>query len=315
MAVSQRIYLDHNATSPLRPEAGRGRPARAAAARKCLVRPCRRPGRTGRNRERPRESGPSRRRPGEERRLHQRRHRGCQSRPDAKLPPPRAAGDDPAPPGSDRASLRSQRPPVSRGCRRAHPGRFGRDPRSGLARGTHLAKAGDERVLVSVQLANNETGVIQPVAEVGPDRSRAWRAGAYRCGPGGGQDPGRHGRAWGRCADPVRPQDRRPEGSRRRDPRLGPVRDRRPADPRRRAGKGLSGRHRERGGHRRLRRGGRACRCRGWSRNPPGSGGCATWRRPSFAGSRPMSLLWLPALSGCLIPSPLPYPASKPRRR
>ncbi|QRM31471.1 cysteine desulfurase family protein [Microvirga sp. VF16] len=29
----------------------------------------------------------------------------------------------------------------------------------------HLEKAGDERVLVSVQLANNETGVLQPVAE------------------------------------------------------------------------------------------------------------------------------------------------------
>lgn len=30
----------------------------------------------------------------------------------------------------------------------------------------HLEKAGEERVLVSVQLANNETGVIQPVAEI-----------------------------------------------------------------------------------------------------------------------------------------------------
>nr|WP_243368929.1 cysteine desulfurase family protein [Microvirga solisilvae] len=30
----------------------------------------------------------------------------------------------------------------------------------------HLEKAGDERVLVSVQLANNETGVIQPIAEI-----------------------------------------------------------------------------------------------------------------------------------------------------
>jgi cysteine desulfurase len=29
----------------------------------------------------------------------------------------------------------------------------------------HLEKAGDERVLVSIQLANNETGVLQPVAE------------------------------------------------------------------------------------------------------------------------------------------------------
>ncbi len=30
----------------------------------------------------------------------------------------------------------------------------------------HLEKAGDERVLVSVQLANNETGVIQPIPEI-----------------------------------------------------------------------------------------------------------------------------------------------------
>lgn len=30
----------------------------------------------------------------------------------------------------------------------------------------HLERAGDERVLVSVQLANNETGVLQPVAEI-----------------------------------------------------------------------------------------------------------------------------------------------------
>jgi cysteine desulfurase len=30
----------------------------------------------------------------------------------------------------------------------------------------HLAEAGEERVLISVQLANNETGVVQPVAEI-----------------------------------------------------------------------------------------------------------------------------------------------------
>ena len=135
MAVSQRIYLDHNATSPLRPEA-------AEVVLRALQLPgnassVHAEGRAARAEieKRPREGGPSRRRPGEERRLHQRRDRGCESGPDAKLPPPRAAGDDPAPPGSGRASLRSQRPPVSRGCRRAHPGRFQRDPRSGLARG------------------------------------------------------------------------------------------------------------------------------------------------------------------------------------
>ena len=51
-----------------------------------------------------------------------------------------------------------------------------------------LLAASGEPALVSVMLANNETGVIQPVAEVAAMRPPARRAGPLRCGTGGGPD-------------------------------------------------------------------------------------------------------------------------------
>ncbi len=89
------------------------------------------------------------------------------------------------------------------------PGRRRWAHRSGLARGAAASRPEPDRVLVSVQLANNETGVIQPVAEIARPRSRAWRASACGRGAGGRQDPDRYRGARGRCADALGPQDRR----------------------------------------------------------------------------------------------------------
>ena len=47
--------------------------------------------------------------------------------------------------------------------------------------------------LVSLMLANNETGVIQPVAEAAGDRPSPWRVAARRCGPGARSDASGHG--------------------------------------------------------------------------------------------------------------------------
>ena len=81
---AMRSYLDHNATSPLRPEAARGDGARAGAAGQSLLGPCRRAGRPCRPRGGAgRGRGPGRGH-GQGRHLHQRRDRGEQRRPDAR---------------------------------------------------------------------------------------------------------------------------------------------------------------------------------------------------------------------------------------
>ena len=38
--------------------------------------------------------------------------------------------------------------------------------------------------LISVMMANNETGVLQPVEEIAKDRSRSWRLFSHRRGAG-----------------------------------------------------------------------------------------------------------------------------------
>ena len=66
-----------------------------------------------------------------------------------------------------------------------------------------------------VMLANNEIGVIQPIAEIGRDLPAARRAAALRRHAGRRQDPGRCRAAWRRPDELLGPQDLRPEGHRR----------------------------------------------------------------------------------------------------
>ena len=70
--------------------------------------------------------------------------------------------------------------------------------------------------LVAVMLANNETGVIQPLTDVVTPRARARGPRPLRRRAGGGQDPDRRARPGRGPARAVRPQDLRPEGRGRR---------------------------------------------------------------------------------------------------
>ena len=76
--------------------------------------------------------------------------------------------------------------------------------------------AGDTRpALVSVMLANNETGIVQPAAEIARLAHARRRSLSLRCGAGGRQDAARHDRGRRRSADLVGAQARRPAGGRR----------------------------------------------------------------------------------------------------
>ena len=77
------------------------------------------------------------------------------------------------------------------------------------------------RALVSLMLANNETGVVQPVSEAARLVHEAGGLAACRCRPGGWPDLLRYQRAWGGFHDAFRPQARRSQGCRRADQALG----------------------------------------------------------------------------------------------
>ena len=77
------------------------------------------------------------------------------------------------------------------------------------------AAIADRTVLVSVMAANNEIGVLQPLAEIGAIAQRAWRAASHRCRAGGRQGSDRRRRDRSRSAVADRPQVLRPEGRRR----------------------------------------------------------------------------------------------------
>ena len=96
------------------------------------------------------------------------------------------------------------------------------DERAGLIGVEQVAEAlRDDTILVSVMLANNEIGVIQPVAEIGRICRAARRAAAHRRHAGGRQDSRRRGAAPGRPDELHGAQDLRSEGDRRpvRSPR------------------------------------------------------------------------------------------------
>ena len=256
MAAAERTYLDHNATSPLRPEA-------AAAMARALALPgnpssVHAEGRAARAAiEAARDAG---------RGAGRRRGRGTSSSPAAAteanntvLSPAcaarRAAG----------ATRSSSARPSTRACSTAtgsRPTAVERIPvdrrrrrRPRLARRRGLGRGRPAGSLVSVQLANNETGVIQPVAEAARLVHAPRRPAPRRRRPGGRARLPVDIAALGVDAlTPVGPQARRAEGRRRPRARVRPGRARRPPDPRRRPGARRPGRHRERRRHRRLRR-------------------------------------------------------------
>ena len=71
------------------------------------------------------------------------------------------------------------------------------------------------RALLSLQLANNETGVLQPVAETAALAREHGSRRAHRCRAGGRPRARRSARARRRLPDAVRPQARRAQGRRR----------------------------------------------------------------------------------------------------
>ena len=199
----RETYLDWNATAPLRPEA-------AAAMRAALAR-CGNPssvhrwGRAARQRGRARARGGrgAGRRAARRRRLRQRRHRGQ---------PPGAARQPAA------SASWSRRSSTIRSCRRCPRPSASRSTRDGIVDLDALERllAADPRpALVSVMLANNETGVIQPVAEIA---AIAHAHGAlFHCDAvqAAGKIAARRRRDRRRSGQPVGAQARRPAGHRR----------------------------------------------------------------------------------------------------
>ena len=113
----------------------------------------------------------------------------------------------------DRASFGAQRRPVCGG--RGNPG-HGRWAWS-ISMRSSAVLAGASRPLVSIMLANNETGVVQPVAQAAAIGACRGRPSACRCGAGAGPDRLRFQGARRRPDDAVRAQDRRAAGRRRAD--------------------------------------------------------------------------------------------------
>ena len=211
--------------------------------------------------------GSRRRGPGDDRRrhrgprqgnrLHQRRHGEQQPghpRRGRKARRPRANTSSASPPNIRPCSIRWRDWPAraskSRCCRSLPRG----DPRAGRIRVEQLAAAiRDDTILVSVMLANNEIGAIQPLAEIGQlcrERGVWLHTDATQAVgkiPVDVEDLGR------RSDELLGPQDLRPQGRRRAvrpQPRAAGAAG--AADRRRRPGRRPAQRHAQRARHRRL---------------------------------------------------------------
>ena len=247
-----RTYLDWNATAPLRPEARDGLHRGARCRRQSVIAACGRAARARHHRGCARAGCGAGRRQAGGGGVHQRRHGSQQCRAG------RGMGHDR--PVRHRARLGARAGPRRQGAhRRDAGGARWRGARRMRRSPPMRSPAGS---LLSLQMANNETGVIQPVAEV----AAAAKAQGFFVHTDAVQAAGRIPvdlRALGvDCPDAVRPQDRRAEGRRR----AGHSRARQPSrlHCRRRAGAAAPRGNRKRGGHRRVRcrgRGGAARSC------------------------------------------------------
>ncbi len=121
----------------------------------------------------------------------------------------------------DRAPLGAGGWPLRQGGDRGGPGHW-RTASSIWLRWTRLSRDGrrdNKRIMLSLMAANNETGVIQPVAEAAEIVHRRRRPAARRCGAGGRADAASTSRrSEADLLDAVGAQARRPAGRRRTDP-------------------------------------------------------------------------------------------------
>ena len=155
---------------------------------------------------------------------------------------------------ADRASFGARGRALSGRADRGRSGdrRRRRRPRRAGERLASARRAHERRRWSRVMLANNETGVIQPVAEAAASVHAAGGAAACRRRAGAGQDL----RSTSARSAPIfcafGAQDRRPAGRRRADPGATRRCSREPLLMRRRAGARRARRHRECRRHRRL---------------------------------------------------------------
>ena len=209
----ESIYLDHNATTPTRPEVVEamarcyaevlcqsGQPASARPAGPAGA--GRRPGADRRDSRR--RFGPAAPRPAD---LHQRRHRGQQSghsRHRREQPPlaRRAARRRGLQPGQIIISAGEHQSVIEPAEHLLEHGwrldTLGLTPRRRRPRRpvAAAARSPSRPALVSVQLGNHETGVLQPVAELAAICNRGRRAAAHRRRAGRRQAAGQLPRAW-----------------------------------------------------------------------------------------------------------------------
>ena len=180
--MPDRVYLDWNATTPLRREAREAMARRWTLPRQSLVGPRRGPpgppaGRGGEGSDRRR-----RRRAAARRRLYVRRNRGQCAGADAGAAARLHASGSKAGCLGDRARLGAGGRTVSR--RRDRDRRRNAVPAWWIWTVCARRLRAGSPALVSVMLANNETGALQPVAEAGRNRPCRGRPAACRCDPG-----------------------------------------------------------------------------------------------------------------------------------
>ena len=294
----------------------RGHARGAGCRRQSVVGPCRGPGGAPAGRDGARAGRGAGRRRAARRDVHLRRHRGQRAGADA--------GDRRRPDAPRERLLVSaiEHPSVRAGGRFRPRRRKFPVTADGVvdldALASRLALAGDARPLVSVMLANNETGVVQPVARGCRARACGRRPPACRCGAGG-----RAGSlSISRRSAPIfmtlsAHKIGGPQGRRRADQARETLRSSTPLIRGRRAGARRARRHRECARHRRLRRG-RGGGGRRLARTRRTDGGAARrgWRR-GLQAIAPHAVIFgaMARERGCRTRRCSRFPASRPKPR